>query len=347
MKNRLPALSVDAFTHLYDFPPPPIYSYPPDGQPPINCSTYAPDPSPSYRDTWWADSLSLGNGEGIAHGYTRTVAQISHTFMPYIGCINTEDDHNWPSMGLFTASGLDNAIKATAGLIRRFIEDVDTTPPSVTIIQPTATTYPHSGALTLDFSRPTDLESGVKSVTATLDGKTVSNLQTINFLADGVGLGDHTFTVAAVDWAGNVASPSVTFSIVVTAQSIMDDVNYYLSTGDISVNNEANSLLKKLQAGAAYRAAGDCKDANEVYQSFISELISQTGKKVSPTAAAIMIGDAQYRSPIAHRDEQGRLRGLERLGQYIRDIESAMGDGVKAVTRMNAPSSEAAPHRSV
>jgi len=96
------------------------------------------------------------------------------------------------------------------------------------------------------------------------------------------------------DNAGNVASPSVTFSIIVTAASIMDEVRYFLSTGDITVNNEANSLLQKLNAGAAYRAAGDCKDANQVYQSFISELVAQSGKKVSKTSAAILIADAQY-----------------------------------------------------
>jgi hypothetical protein len=60
------------------------------------------------------------------------------------------------------------------------------------------------------------------------------------------------------------------------------------------VNNEAQSLLQKLRAAAAYRAAGDCRDANGVYQSFISEVTAQTGRKVSAFAAAILIADAQF-----------------------------------------------------
>jgi hypothetical protein len=35
-------------------------------------------------------------------------------------------------------------------------------------------------------------------------------------------------------------------------------------------------------------------NANIVYQSFIGEVMAQTGKKVSAFAAAILIADAQY-----------------------------------------------------
>ena len=45
---------------------------------------------------------------------------------------------------------------------------------------------------------------------------------------------------------------------------------------------------------AKSRARGKCKDASGSYQSFINELRAQSGKKVSPDAAAIMIADAQY-----------------------------------------------------
>jgi hypothetical protein len=174
------------------------------------------------------------------------------------------------------------------------------TPPTVTILQPTATTYPHFGTLTLNYSASDD-ESGVKSVTATLDGKTtvgfptghgLANGQVINLLTE-MTLGGHTFVVTAVDNAGNNASLSVTFSIIVTAQSIIDEVSYFVSIGAITQDRGA-SLLKKLQAAAAYRAAGDCKDANETYQAFINELMAQSDKKVNSTAATTMILDAQY-----------------------------------------------------
>jgi hypothetical protein len=289
--NRLPSLSKDAFTKLYDYPPAPDDL---DSDPECT-SPQLPNPADFYKARWWADSLP--SGEGVAHAYTRSAAEIAHQFMPYIeNCINTENDRNYPSMGFFTALGLDNAIKGTAGLIRRFIEEVDKTPPAITIVVPEAKNYPHSATLKLDFSA-TDDESGLVLLTpikAKLDGEEVSDNQVITLLTALPALGDHTLVVEASDNAGNAGSVSVTFTIIVTAASIEDDVRLFHSTGDITVNNEANSLLQKLDAGAAYRAVGDCKHANEVYQSFISEVISQTGKKVSRTAAPILIADAQY-----------------------------------------------------
>jgi len=292
VKDLLPALNTSDFTKVYDWPPTP-------GE--ADCQDqFKTDPSFYFHPRWYTDTLPHLGDEGVAHAYTRNVAEMAHRFIPYIECIDTESDANWPAMGFFTALGLDNAVKATAGLIRQFIEDVDKTPPAVTIVQPTATSYPHSGTLTLNYSAATDDESGVKSVTVTLDGNTtvgghgLASGQSINLLTELAALGNHTFTVTAVDNAGNVASPSVTFSIIVTPQSIMQDVSYFLSTGDITVNNEGISLLKKLQAAAAYRIAGDCKDASAAYLDFIDEVSSQSGKKVSAKAATIMIVDARY-----------------------------------------------------
>ena len=58
---------------------------------------------------------------------------------------------------------------------------------------------------------------------------------------------------------------------------------------------EANSLLAKLDAAAAAaRARGQCSTAANLYQAFIKELQAQSSKGVDPTAAQIMIADAQY-----------------------------------------------------
>jgi FIMAH domain-containing protein len=107
-------------------------------------------------------------------------------------------------------------------------------------------------------------------------------------------LGQHTFTINAVDNLGNTGSNSVTFTIVVTPDSIKGDVNQFLSGGKIKNSGEANSLLAKLNAAANARARGDCKSAANNYQAFINELQAQSGKGVDATAAAIMIADAQY-----------------------------------------------------
>jgi len=292
VKDLLPALNSSDFGVLYDFPP--------TGQD-SDCISQALNPANFYKTRWYADGLTPQAGEGVAHAYTRQSSEIVHQFMPYIECIDTEEN-KFTSMGYFTVLGLDLAVKSTAGLIRTFIEQVDKTPPTITIVQPTATSYPHSGTLTLGYSASDD-ESGVKSgsVTATLDGAATVGVpphglasgQVINLLTE-MTIGNHAFQVKATDNAGNVASPSVTFSVVVTAASIVDDVNYFLAHGGVTSKNEGNSLLQKLKAAAAYRAAGDCNDASATYQAFINELNAQKGKTVTPAAVTIMIADAQY-----------------------------------------------------
>ena len=172
-------------------------------------------------------------------------------------------------------------------------------PPTITIIAPTATQYLHSGTITLNYSAA-DTGCGVGSVTATMDGAatlpdghSLANGQTINLLTE-MTSGNHTFTVTAADDVGDTNSASVTFSIIVTAASIQADVTQFLQSGDIKSAGEANSLLSKLVAAAAKRAAGKCSTAANIYQLFIQELQAQSGKGVSVTAAAIMIADAQY-----------------------------------------------------
>ncbi|HEY9232846.1 MAG TPA: hypothetical protein VIS78_11890, partial [Blastocatellia bacterium] len=117
--------------------------------------------------------------------------------------------------------------------------------------------------------------------------------QAINLLTE-LALGDHTFKLTANDNAGNTASPSVTFSIVVTPNSIKDDVSQFLAAGKIKNNGLANSLTAKLNAAADARARGNCQAAANNYQAFINELQAQLGKGVDATAAQIMIADAQY-----------------------------------------------------
>ena len=122
------------------------------------------------------------------------------------------------------------------------IEDVDHTAPIVAIVQPAATTYPHSATIALDYSATDDL-SGVKSLTATLDGQTM-----VGMPAHGLSSGEKIVLLTEVpsarpphvhghrdyDNAGNTTSRSVTFTINVTPSSIQDDVSYFVSTGAIT-----------------------------------------------------------------------------------------------------------------
>ena len=174
----------------------------------------------------------------------------------------------------------------------------DTTAPVMAISQPAAITYVHSAALTLSYT-VTDVCAGVKSFTPTMDGFATLNGhgllsgQLINLLTE-LKLGTHTFSISAVDNVGNAGESSVTFTIIVTADSIKDDVTQFLVAGAIKNKGLANSLLAKLNAAASARGRGECSTAANNYQAFINELNAQTGKGVDTNAATIMIADAQY-----------------------------------------------------
>ncbi len=175
---------------------------------------------------------------------------------------------------------------------------LDNTPPVTTIGQPVAVQYPHSAIVTLNYSADDGIGSGVKTLVATidghvtfLDGTPVSNGQAVHFLT-ALSLGPHTFTVIASDNLNNSGTTSVAFSVVVTAQSIKDDVTQFVASGKITLNETA--LLAKLDAAAKSRAAGNCTAANNQYDAFINQVMAQSGKKIDPAAAQIMIADAQY-----------------------------------------------------
>jgi alpha-tubulin suppressor-like RCC1 family protein len=173
---------------------------------------------------------------------------------------------------------------------------VDKKPPTITINQPTAGNYTHSSTLTLNYT-VTDGGSGPGTVTpkmnggSTLGGSGLPSGRVINLLTD-LPLGANTFAIAASDNVGNNGSASVTFNIIVTPQSIMDDVTQFAASGDLTVNT--NSLLVKLNAALAARNAGQCTEAAGNYGAFVNEVNAQTGKKITPAAAAILVGDAQY-----------------------------------------------------
>jgi hypothetical protein len=126
----------------------------------------------------------------------------------------------------------------------------------------------------------------------TLAGHGLSSGQPINLLTE-MTVGQHTFTVAAIDNVGHADSRSVTFFIIVTPQSIIEDVNQFYAAGDIT-QDKARSLLAKLQNAAGQWAVGNCVAATGIYQAFINELRAQSGRHVDPTAASIMIADATY-----------------------------------------------------
>src|SRR6266446_2380025 len=180
--------------------------------------------------------------------------------------------------------------------------DLDTTAPVTTITAPVAKQYLHSDTFIISYTVTDGNGSGVKSAVPDIDGQTtlydgisqvtVANGLPVKLLTE-LTLGTHTFNVNSVDNVANADTATVTFSIIVTAQSIIAEVKYFRSIGAIT-QDEATSLIQKLNAAAAYRAKHDCKDANAIYRNFINELRAQTGKKVTAQAASVLIADAQY-----------------------------------------------------
>jgi hypothetical protein len=176
---------------------------------------------------------------------------------------------------------------------------LDNAAPISTVVVPAATQYVHSSTLTLDYSTTDGAGSGVATQTATVDGSTTLNGhglpsgQTINLLTE-LSLGPHTFSVEGVDHVANDGVASVLFTIIVTPESIKDDVNQSLAAGLIKNEGMAKSLLAKLSSAADARARGQCGTASNKYEAFINELQAQSGKGVDARMASIMIADAQF-----------------------------------------------------
>src|SRR5262249_17029835 len=166
--------------------------------------------------------------------------------------------------GVYRIETFATSIYGVSETVRPSRAYLDGTPPSITIIQPAATTYPHSGTLTLDYT-VTDAGSGVQSSTAKMDdAPTLPSGQAIHLLT--LALGTHRFTVDALDNVGNAESVSVAFSIIVTPDSIKDDVAQFLAGGNIAKRRFTYALLRKLGQGAVAQRNGHCERAAKYYE---------------------------------------------------------------------------------
>jgi hypothetical protein len=185
---------------------------------------------------------------------------------------------------------------ATAGPIGGNM--IDKKAPVIAVIEPMAKEYTHSDTLVLDYS-VTDGGSGVHTVTATMDGNTTLAGEGLPsgraiLLLTTMALGEHTFEVDADDNVGNVSpTASVTFSIVVTPESLIEAISIFEGLGEIKPVL-TKSLLAKLQNAAKKFHAGDCRTAANIYTAFIHEVQAQRNKKITAFAADILITDAQY-----------------------------------------------------
>jgi hypothetical protein len=179
---------------------------------------------------------------------------------------------------------------------------LDNTPPVVSIVQPQATNYTHSAVLTLNYSANDGAGSGIGLFAPTMDGKTtlpggvgLQNGQQIHLLRE-LSLGTHTFTVVANDNVNNAGTSSVTFTIIVTPQSIQDDVRQFFQDGSIRNFGLEVSLLAILDEAGEAQTQHRCSLAATLYRVFIDRVQDNRGRRfgIEADAADTMIADAQY-----------------------------------------------------
>jgi hypothetical protein len=160
------------------------------------------------------------------------------------------------------------------------------TPPAITLSGVTdGASYGDSTSVTPVFAA-TDTESGVASVTATLDGKPVTSGTAIDLAP--LPLGSHQLVVTARDKAGNTATKSVSFTTTTSAADVRALVTRYRDAGRIRPD-DAKALLDML---GQYERAVAAKDRNRAVQA-MTLFKGHANRKVRDAGVrAILIRDA-------------------------------------------------------
>jgi methylaspartate ammonia-lyase len=165
----------------------------------------------------------------------------------------------------------------------------DVVAPAITITAPHSGIYLNSDPLTINFA-VVDSNSGIRSVVATLDGKTVANGDVINLNLFAAGT-THNFTVTATDKAYNQSTQTVTFTIETSIASMKTVVTNMYNSGMIKSKDVYQGLMDKLNAAAK---AKDTTTRNNILNAFINMVNAQTGKAITLDAANLLIADVQW-----------------------------------------------------
>lgn len=165
---------------------------------------------------------------------------------------------------------------------------LDNTAPVITIAQPAAATYGRGDTLTLNYTVSDGTGSGVKTVTAKLDGLTAAQFgasldsgQKIYLFS--MSLGSHTFSIDAVDNLGNASSKSVAFTIGVTPDSLKEDVTDLQTLG--CIDNIGQALLAKISAAQDLITKGQMQAAINTLAALILQVQAQAGNHISTSCA--------------------------------------------------------------
>jgi len=184
---------------------------------------------------------------------------------------------------------------------------VDKTPPMVAIASPKAKSYAFNKSIAVTFGA-LDTTSGLANVNATLDDISVENGSVHLDLPPG----EHTLSVTAVDFAGNNATKTVTFSVfkptegrgdgngnkgkpttsTTPVDKLISAIQEGVQNGSIDNKGIARSLVAKLEACQQKIDEGQNKTAINILNAFINHVQAQSGKHISADFARELIYQA-------------------------------------------------------
>jgi len=193
---------------------------------------------------------------------------------------------------------------------KNIIVKVDKTPPTIEVTSPKeGRSYEFNKPITVIFEA-TDGTSGLANATATLDDLPVQNGSVYSHLS----LSNHTLAVGAVDFAGNTATNTVTFSVVKkiggggdddgdeeepttqTTDDLIEKVNHLIDSvrnGKIDNKGIERSLIAKLEACQEKIEDRQYRTAMNILNSFINHAEAQSDKHIPPELADIWIDEAE------------------------------------------------------
>ncbi len=177
------------------------------------------------------ETTGTGSGE-----YTVATALVSDT-------TNVQSDFVGQTQpNLTNTLNLDVSSTATTSIS---VTPVDNTAPTISIVSPEAKDYVRATTTIISINATsTDAGSGVFSFGLSLNGTKVKSGDFVDTYAQK--LGNQTLVASSTDNVGNATSTSLTFRIISTPQSTIDDVERAFALGWIAKKDIKNDIISKL-----------------------------------------------------------------------------------------------------
>jgi hypothetical protein len=188
-----------------------------------------------------------------------------------------------------TGLGKDKAGNTATTAVSKL--NLDKTKPVISIMSPQAKDYVRNAKINGMWTSSDSL-SGLASNTGKLDGDARRNGQAIDLFP--LSLGSHTFTVDALDKAGNATSVAVTFRVVADIHSLQETFKRACDLNWIdreSICHDLDHVLLQAEDAIQHRRFNLAK---EDLGSFIKELDTKKGKGINQQAYDLLKADALY-----------------------------------------------------